>query len=108
MPTYDYGCVNCGHVIEVVHGVHDPGPTVCPECGGLLRKRLSPPAIHFRGSGWAKKDARDAQKRTPAAAGTKAQGDHDSMATKDAKAAKTDAKAGDGASSASTASSDGE
>ena len=60
MPTYDYGCTNCGHVIEVVHGVNEAGPTVCPECGGLLRKRLSAPAIHFRGTGWAKKDARQA------------------------------------------------
>ena len=60
MPIYDYACTNCGHVVEVVHGVHETGPTVCPNCGGLLRKRLSPPAIHFRGTGWAKKDARAA------------------------------------------------
>ena len=60
MPIYDYSCANCGHVVEVVHRVHEPGPTVCPECGGLLRKRISSPAIHFRGTGWAKKDARQA------------------------------------------------
>jgi putative FmdB family regulatory protein len=60
MPIYDYSCANCGHVVEVVHGVHEAGPTVCPNCGGLLRKRLSPPAIVFRGTGWAKKDARAA------------------------------------------------
>jgi putative FmdB family regulatory protein len=60
MPIYDYSCSNCGHVVEVVHGVHETGPTVCPNCGGLLRKRFSPPAIVFRGTGWAKKDARAA------------------------------------------------
>lgn len=60
MPTYDYTCANCGHVVEVIHGVHDPGPTICPQCGGLLRKRISLPAIHFSGTGWAKKDARQA------------------------------------------------
>ncbi len=60
MPIYDYSCANCGHVVEVIHGVHEPRPTVCPECGGLLRKRISSPAIHFRGTGWAKKDARQA------------------------------------------------
>lgn len=63
MPIYDYVCANCGHVVEAVHGVHDAGPTTCPQCGGLLRKRLSTPAIHFRGSGWAKKDAREASGR---------------------------------------------
>jgi putative FmdB family regulatory protein len=60
MPTYDYKCANCGHVVEVVRGVNEAGPTVCPECGGLLRKQMSAPAIHFRGTGWAKKDARQA------------------------------------------------
>jgi putative FmdB family regulatory protein len=60
MPTYDYKCANCGHVVEVVRGVNEAGPTVCPVCGGLLRKQMSAPAIHFRGTGWAKKDARQA------------------------------------------------
>src|SRR3989304_3945806 len=60
MPIYDYACVSCGDVVEVVHGVHHPGPTACPQCGGLLRKRVSYPAIHVRGRGWAKKDARRA------------------------------------------------
>jgi len=69
MPIYDYGCTNCGHVLEVIHGVHEPGPTVCPECGGLLRKRISPPTIHFRGTGWAKKDARQATEARAAKAG---------------------------------------
>jgi putative FmdB family regulatory protein len=86
MPTYDYACANCGHVIEVVHGVHDTGPTVCPQCGGLLRKRMTLPAIHFRGSGWAKKDARDAAKSSTAAAGTKARrDDHEPAHPKPAK-----------------------
>src|SRR5438270_2554215 len=56
MPIYDYACQNCGHVVEVIHGVHDTGPAVCPQCGGPMRKLLSRPAIHFKGSGWAKND----------------------------------------------------
>ncbi|MCU0505020.1 MAG: zinc ribbon domain-containing protein [Chloroflexi bacterium] len=56
MPIYDYVCEDCGHVMEVAHGIHAPGPTTCPECGGTLAKAFAPPAIHFRGSGWAKKD----------------------------------------------------
>lgn len=62
MPIYDYICVN-GHVVEVVHRVHDPGPAVCPQCGAPVRKRIVPSAIHFRGSGWAKQDARNASAR---------------------------------------------
>lgn len=57
MPIYDYDCAECGRRIEVVHGVYAPGPTHCPNCGGgPLRKAISAPAVHFKGSGWAKKE----------------------------------------------------
>jgi putative FmdB family regulatory protein len=59
VPIYDYDCLECGRRIEVVHGVHAPGPSHCPNCGGgPLRKAISAPAVHFKGSGWAKKERR--------------------------------------------------
>ena len=58
MPLYDYVCTACGTRAEVMHGVHEAGPTICSACGGPMRKALSTPAIVFKGSGWAKKDAR--------------------------------------------------
>jgi putative FmdB family regulatory protein len=61
MPIYDYECANCRRRFEVVHGVHVPGPTSCPLCGGgPVRKAISAPAVHFKGSGWAKKERRAA------------------------------------------------
>jgi putative FmdB family regulatory protein len=57
MPTYDYRCADCGLEVEVAHGIHDRGPSTCGSCGGVMRKAVSTPAIHFKGSGWAKKDA---------------------------------------------------
>ena len=60
MPLYDYRCTSCGHEVEVTHSVHGTGPETCERCGGPMRKALSTPAIHFKGSGWAKKDARSA------------------------------------------------
>jgi putative FmdB family regulatory protein len=58
VPIYDYVCSNCGRLTEVVHGIHDGGPKFCPECGaeGTMTKAFAPPAIVFKGSGWAKKD----------------------------------------------------
>lgn len=58
MPIYDYLCSNCRHLTEVVHGINAAGPRFCPACGadGTMRKALTTPAIHFKGSGWAKKD----------------------------------------------------
>src|SRR3990170_3521832 len=58
MPRYDYRCVTCGHEVEITHGVDGAGPTTCDVCGGAMRKALSTPAIHFKGSGWAKMDSR--------------------------------------------------
>lgn len=58
MPIYDYSCTACKHLVEVIHGINDAGPRFCPNCGaeGTMRKGFSTPAVHFKGSGWAKKD----------------------------------------------------
>src|SRR4051794_6281535 len=67
MPIYDYDCAACGRRFELVHGVHAEPPTVCPLCGsGPIRKAISAPAIHYKGSGWAKKE-----RRTTAASSSK-------------------------------------
>jgi putative FmdB family regulatory protein len=59
MPLYDYDCAACGRRFELVHGVHAEPPAVCPLCGiGPIRKAISAPAIHYKGSGWAKKERR--------------------------------------------------
>lgn len=58
MPIYEYVCTACGQGIEVIHAISAAGPATCAACGGAMRKALSAPAIHFKGSGWAKMDAR--------------------------------------------------
>lgn len=66
MPTYDYHCTACGHRFEIIHGLHAAGPSECPRCGsGPVRKRIVAPTIHFKGTGWAKKE------RAKAAGGSK-------------------------------------
>jgi putative FmdB family regulatory protein len=69
MPIYDYMCTACDHRTDILHGINDPGPNFCPSCGaeGTMRKQFSAPTIHFKGSGWAKKD-RGASSSTKAAA----------------------------------------
>lgn len=58
MPIYDYTCSGCRHLVEVIHGIYEAGPRFCPSCGieGSMRKGFVTPAVHFKGSGWAKKD----------------------------------------------------
>jgi putative FmdB family regulatory protein len=74
LPIYDYICTACAHRMEVVHGIHSHGPDGCPVCGSTMRKALVMPAIHFKGSGWAKKD-RGAASTTKAAAKAAASSD---------------------------------
>ena len=58
MPTYEYRCSSCGERLEIVHSIHAGPPETCPSCGArdTLRKAFAPPAIVFKGSGWAKKE----------------------------------------------------
>jgi len=71
MPIYDYVCHHCGHRFEVIHGVHADGPRTCPVCGGgPVRKAISAPSIHFKGSGWAKKDRGSAARKAASASET--------------------------------------
>jgi putative FmdB family regulatory protein len=80
MPIYDYLCSACDHRLDILHGINDPGPGFCPSCGaaGTMRKQFGVPTVHFKGSGWAKKD-RGGSSRTRAAA---ASGSGDASAAK--------------------------
>jgi putative FmdB family regulatory protein len=52
MPLYEYECDACGRRFERIQKFSDPPETVCPTCGGTVRKLLSSPAIQFKGSGF--------------------------------------------------------
>jgi putative FmdB family regulatory protein len=56
MPIYEFQCARCARKTEVIQGMNDPPPRVCPHCGGKLKKMASAPAFHLKGSGWYKTD----------------------------------------------------
>jgi putative FmdB family regulatory protein len=60
MPTYQYACAKCGHAFELVQSFSDAPVTICPECGGAVRKVYSNVGIVFKGSGFYKTDSRPA------------------------------------------------
>jgi putative FmdB family regulatory protein len=107
VPIYDYSCTACGHVTEVIHGINDAAPRFCPSCGaeGTLKKAFATPAVHFKGSGWAKKDrkatsapgksAPSASKGTEGSDGPGAGADKAGAATTDATAASAKSSPGD-------------
>lgn len=52
MPLYEYQCLDCGEVAEVIQRFDDPPRTTCESCGGKVKKLISAPAFQFKGSGW--------------------------------------------------------
>jgi putative FmdB family regulatory protein len=68
MPTYEYECQSCHERVEAVQKFADPTLTICPFCGGELRKVFSAVGIVFKGSGFYKNDSRGA-KSTSSTAG---------------------------------------
>jgi len=105
VPVYDYVCSKCHRLTEVVHGIAAEGPHYCPECGaeGTMTKVISAPSVHFKGSGWAKKDRSSSSRaaaRSSETAGTGESSGAGEAAT--AGSASTDEAAKSGGTSAKT------
>ena len=58
MPTYSYRCTECSSAFDIVQAFTDDTLTVCPTCGGKLRKVFSPVGVTFSGSGFYRTDSR--------------------------------------------------
>jgi putative FmdB family regulatory protein len=85
VPTYQYTCTDCGEPVEAVQKFSDDPLTVCPHCGGKLRKVFSPVGIVFKGSGFYRTDSRngssaDRAKKDKEPSGTGAKGSDSSSA----------------------------
>lgn len=68
MPTYQYRCQACTNELEAFQKFTDDALTVCPECGGKLRKLFNAVGIVFKGSGFYATDSRKSKSAsTPSA-----------------------------------------
>jgi len=112
VPTYQYACTDCADRLEVVQKFTDDSLTVCPTCGGKLRKVYSPVGIVFKGSGFYRTDSRASQK-SHEPAGASANGSNGSDGKKSdtsssgEKSGSGDKKSGDKVSSPSSSSASG-
>lgn len=105
MPLYEYRCEACGAKEERLQSFSAPTAHDCPKCGlaGAMHREISRTAFVLSGSGWyaggyngnAKAASKDAEAHA-AASGPKVEG----AGPKDAPAAKTDAEAPSGSTTA--------
>ena len=58
MPTYSYRCTDCGEAFDIQQAFTDDSLTVCPNCGGALRKLFTSVGVTFNGSGFYRNDSR--------------------------------------------------
>ncbi len=59
MPTYQYACTDCAHAFEEFQSFSDDALTLCPACGGKLRKVYNAVGVVFKGSGFYRTDSRE-------------------------------------------------
>ena len=71
MPTYQYRCTECDHAFEEFQSFTDDALSVCPVCGGRLRKVFNAVGVVFKGSGFYRNDSRS--KTSSSSNGTKAE-----------------------------------
>jgi putative FmdB family regulatory protein len=83
VPTYQYSCTECGEPLETVQKFSDEPLTVCPACGGRLRKVFSPVGIVFKGSGFYRTDSRKSATAAAPAAKDKDKSPAESSSTSD-------------------------
>lgn len=66
MPTYQYQCTECGEPLEIQQSFTDDALTVCPACGGRLRKVFNAVGVVFKGSGFYSNDSKSTKSSTDA------------------------------------------
>jgi len=63
MPIYEFVCESCGHEFEQILAFSATKMPNCPSCQSEeVRRQMSRPAIHFKGSGWYINDSKVASK----------------------------------------------
>ena len=97
MPRYDYRCSACRHVYEKREGFDALSVQECPDCLGVARRVLTPPALVFKGSGFYVTDSRSSSSATQPASSSKdsnkeSKSEGSSPASTDSKSAEKESK----------------
>ncbi|MCW1250094.1 FmdB family transcriptional regulator [Acaricomes phytoseiuli] len=104
MPMYAYACKDCGHDFDIHQAFTDDALTVCPECGGTLRKKFNSVGVSFKGSGFYSTDSR-ASKSSGEKSAIRSESSSKSTGSSDSSAASSSGGSGSSQSTSSSSSS---
>jgi putative FmdB family regulatory protein len=104
VPTYSYRCTECDNAFDIQQSFSDDSLTVCPVCGGRLRKVFSPIGVTFNGSGFYRTDSRSTPKEG-SSSGSSSSSSSESASSTSKPAAKESKPAAAASGSSSTSSS---
>jgi putative FmdB family regulatory protein len=99
LPTYSYKCTECGTAFDIQQAFTDDSLTVCPNCGGKLRKVFSAVGVTFNGSGFYRNDSRSTGSSSDSSGPSKS--DSTSSEGKSGEGKSSEAKSSEGKSSQS-------
>ena len=52
MPIYEYKCEKCKKHHEIMQKITEKPLSICPSCGGPMKKMISNTSFVLKGSGW--------------------------------------------------------
>lgn len=104
MPLYTYRCNDCDHEFEVRQRMTEDPLSICPVCGGNIRRVVSSVGVVFKGSGFYVTDNRSSSVNGSSSRSSSASKTTESSSESSSEKPKTTSEANSSAkSSASTA-----
>ena len=71
MPIYEYQCVECEHIEEVIQKISDDPLVDCPACSKpTLKKNVTAAGFRLSGGGWYETDFKSGDKKNLADGGS--------------------------------------
>jgi putative FmdB family regulatory protein len=91
MPIFEYRCLGCEKVLEILQKQGEGPRRKCPECGDKLEKLVSRTAFHLKGGGWYDQGYEKSRSKSASSSKPSGKGSDSGKSSKKAKSPKSPA-----------------